>query len=148
MRENLHLYRVLQEILEVIVNENVQPLDGVRYRGQALFKARENRLECADLNQVEQLLLALNVVVEPGKRHARRTAEVTDGSAFVTFFGEDLGRRLENALKLALRNPRMSQKLTHQTLCPMFVERSFDKSRILPGFGRVKSTCHGTGNSP
>src|SRR5580704_5697189 len=98
--ENLHFQRVLQKIIQMVVNQYTQLLDWTRSPGQLLFQAGDDRFERVNLNQVQELLLALNVVIEAGQRYSAGTADVADGSAFVTLVTENLRGMPQNYLKL------------------------------------------------
>src|ERR1700691_2622630 len=98
----------------MIVDKNAQLFDGVTDASQAFFEPRNNGLKCVDLNQVQEFLLALDVVIQPGERNATRAADVAYRSSLVTFIAECLGGmpqdHLQFLLRLALRHRRSWHK--------------------------------------
>src|ERR1035438_7502404 len=73
--------------------------DAFETRLQFLNDGRESML----LNQVQQSLFGLKVVVETGKRHAGGARKVAHGSAFISFFAEDVGGMAEDFAEATIK---------------------------------------------
>ena len=86
----------------MVVYENAQLFNRFHNAGQAIFQLRKNGFERVDLNQVQKLLLALDVVIQPRQRNAARPADVAYRSAFVTLLAENLRGVAQNHLKFFL----------------------------------------------
>src|SRR5271170_880733 len=90
MREHLQPLLIAHEILEVIQDEDADPLLGVSNILQPRFEFFKNGGECVLLNQEEQALLGLAVMIEASQRHAGGAGKIAHGGAFITLGAEDL----------------------------------------------------------
>ena len=80
----------LEKIAEMIADQQAQP--GFRVAGsraQLLFQPREQGGETMLLNQIQQLFLAVKVVVEPGQGNPAAAGEVANAGPFVSLFAKD-----------------------------------------------------------
>src|SRR5690348_15628693 len=71
-----------------------------------------------NLNEIEELLLTLDVVVEPGKRDAARTADVPYRSPLVPFVRKLLRRMPEDQFQLARAQPTFRSRTASHSPCP------------------------------
>src|ERR1700693_2970846 len=87
----------------MVVDEDAQFLYRSGGFRKSFLETCHDRFKSVDLNQIQKLLLALDVVIEAGQRNSAGTADIADGSAFVAFIAEHLGSMPQNDLKLFLR---------------------------------------------
>src|SRR4051794_33702978 len=71
------------------IDEGAQALLRIANGGKAFISARQQCHEGVLLDQVEQLFLALEVVIQPGQAGSRFTRDVADGSGVVALLAED-----------------------------------------------------------
>src|SRR2546426_857044 len=105
--QHLHFNGVTQEILNVVADQDTKPLLGFSGRYQALLEALENARKGIRLNEIQEFLLAFEIVVQPGKGDTASAADVADGSAFKAFFREYPGGMPKNMLQLIAGRTRV-----------------------------------------
>src|SRR6266498_2454620 len=91
MRQHLHLGHVVRKKRHVMPDERLQPLLRVGSGGDCLPGALQDLGEAALLDQREQVLLATDVVVHPGERHAAGGRQVAHRGGMIALVREDPG---------------------------------------------------------
>src|SRR5438270_4807292 len=100
MRQHLHGLLMLKKIFKVVLDNNANSSLCVLYRCKPLAKSAQDCGKSVLLDQVEQALLRTEVVVHAGQRHLGGTGKIAHGSAFISFFAEDLGCVIANLAQL------------------------------------------------
>src|SRR5690606_38164134 len=98
--EHLHLLHVRHEVAEVVLHEDPQATRRVGHVREQTLRLPQNRLEAVALDEVEQLLFAFEVVVEPGKADPRLLADVPNARLMIALVSEDRRSGAEDQLEL------------------------------------------------
>ncbi len=86
----------------MVEDENANALLGIGNFVEPLAQPLNDGAEGVLLDQVEQLLLGLEIIVEPGQGHAAGASKVAHGGAFVSFFVKDFGCMDKNLAEAAI----------------------------------------------
>ncbi len=80
----------------MVVDEDADARFRIPASRQTLAQPLNDGGEGMLLNEIQQLLFGLEIIVETGQRDAAQARQIAHGSAFITFFGKDLGCVVEN----------------------------------------------------
>src|SRR5262249_434796 len=100
--QDLHLHGVAQEVLNVIRDQRAQTLPGFEQPAYSALEALQDARKRMYLDEIEELLLALEIVVETRERNATGPADVADRSPLEALFTEHARGLAQNALQLGL----------------------------------------------
>src|SRR5580658_54777 len=106
MRQHLQPVLIAYKILQVIQDENSDPL----FRNRDLVELRLERFENGGksmlLNQEQQAFFGFAVVIQPCQRHASGAGKITHGGAFISFEAEDLRGMFQYMFEAAIETGR------------------------------------------
>src|SRR5579864_6565585 len=100
----------------MIMNKNAKADSRIRDTFQVAMKLSQDRLKCMDLNQIEELLLAFDIIIQARQGNAARTADVANGGAFVALLGENASGMPENHIQLPGSDSRVWCRGTRHSL--------------------------------
>src|SRR5450759_1336723 len=102
VREHLQPLLIAHEILEVIQDEDAEPLLGIGDILEPRFELFENGSESVLLNQEQQALFRFEVVIKSRQGHAGGAGKIAHGGAFVALEAKDLRGMVEDLPKAAV----------------------------------------------
>src|SRR5579884_2471896 len=88
MREHRHGVAIGEKELEMIADEDARALLSVHGAGEALLEPLEDGLKRVLLDEVEELLFAVEVMVEAGERCSACARQIAHGGTLVSLLGE------------------------------------------------------------
>src|SRR4029079_15033235 len=83
VREDLHFIHVVYKIVEVILDQELEPVNRVVHTRKEPSAILQKRAEAIVLNQKKELFLAAEVIVETGETHLRGPGDVSDARGVV-----------------------------------------------------------------
>src|ERR1700675_5110014 len=102
VRENLHFVGVGEEVFNVVEDEEAEAFGGFMDAVEPGSEAFEDKCKGCILNEIEEMLLAFEIVVEAGEGNTGGAADIAHGGTLKTVLGKDLGGGAKDVLELGL----------------------------------------------